>query len=238
MPKTRRTIRREGFTCLNPEGEHEVDIVFVHGLNGHPNSTWRHSTTGFLWPRELVTQVPGARILLYGYVDAELRDSDHIRIRGLAERFLSDLVNERHEEDALVIASQNKYRGVEDRDSIYLSTVGCFFFGTPNSGTSLDASDLPGPPKIREALKYHSDEVFDLAEKFLDLDICVEGAITMYTYYETLDLPELGFLLVDETSARFKDRQDRNFIQVYKNVRHIVSKPKKPVTRGGTLWGI
>ena len=76
-----------------------------------------------------------------------------------------------------------------------MSTVGCFFFGTPNSGTSLDASDLSGPPKIREALKYHSDEVFDLAEKFLDLDICVEGAITMYTYYETLDLPELGFLV-------------------------------------------
>jgi hypothetical protein len=70
-----------------------------------------------------------------------------------------------------------------------LSTVGCFFFGTPNSGYGVE---LPGPPKIKEALKLHSDEVFDLAEKFLDLDICVEGEITMYTYYETIDLPELG----------------------------------------------
>jgi hypothetical protein len=31
---------------------------------------------------------------------------------------------------------------------------------------------------------------------FMDLDICVERAITMYTYYETVKLPELEDLAI------------------------------------------
>lgn len=78
-------------------------IVFVHGLSGNPESTWKNSITGFLWPKELEAHVPNARILLYGYDvhvhAALLRGRDHIRIKGLTERFLSELVNERVEKD-------------------------------------------------------------------------------------------------------------------------------------------
>ncbi|OXV06287.1 hypothetical protein Egran_05945 [Elaphomyces granulatus] len=226
------TIPALGFTCLNPEGRHEVDIVFVHGLSGNPESTWKNSTTGFLWPKELEAHVPNARILLYGY-----------------------------DVHALVIANENKSMRVEDRNQIYLSTVGCFFYGTPNCGSSigqakrvkivssvLKVASFELPEKIMKALELHSDEVFDLAEGFLELDICRKETITMYTYYETRNLPELGELVVDETSARvgygkevmnpiqedhigmvkFKNAEDRDFIHVSKKVKSIVNKLREP----------
>ena len=75
----------------------------MHGLGGHPDTTWRHPITRFLWPNELVAHVPKARILLYGYesgIHSTLLEGQNlIRLKGLAELFLSDLVNERLEED-------------------------------------------------------------------------------------------------------------------------------------------
>jgi len=44
-----------------------VDIVFVHGLNGHPYHTWK-SQSGAFWPAELLPEVlEHVRILTYGY---------------------------------------------------------------------------------------------------------------------------------------------------------------------------
>lgn len=44
-----------------------VDIVFVHGLNGHPGHTWT-SKSGVFWPAALLPEVLGrVRILTYGY---------------------------------------------------------------------------------------------------------------------------------------------------------------------------
>ena len=58
-------------TASNPT---EIDIVAVHGLNPFKNtsnaiSTWT-STTGKMWLQDegfLPTQIPNARILLFGY---------------------------------------------------------------------------------------------------------------------------------------------------------------------------
>lgn len=43
-----------------------ADIVFVHGLNGHREKTWSHSS--ILWPKDLLPQdLPNARIITWGY---------------------------------------------------------------------------------------------------------------------------------------------------------------------------
>ncbi len=46
-----------------------VDIVLVHGLNGHPEKTWT-AKNGVFWPTDLLpASLKGAkaRILVYGY---------------------------------------------------------------------------------------------------------------------------------------------------------------------------
>ena len=46
----------------------DVDIVAIHGLNGHREKTWTHAESGTFWLRDLLpTALPGARIYSYGY---------------------------------------------------------------------------------------------------------------------------------------------------------------------------
>lgn len=53
-----------------PRGEPTVDIVFVHGLSGHPHDSWTSKSTNCFWPVDLLPDVLAAlrpRILTYGY---------------------------------------------------------------------------------------------------------------------------------------------------------------------------
>ncbi|RAL03944.1 esterase/lipase family protein [Aspergillus ibericus CBS 121593] len=61
-------ISRTGLTALYcPERtETLADIVFVHGLQGHPLKTW--TANGVCWPKDLLPDdVPDCRILTFGY---------------------------------------------------------------------------------------------------------------------------------------------------------------------------
>jgi hypothetical protein len=68
-----------GLTHLNPALEanasglgdqrtsFEVDIVAIHGINGHPFTTWTHED-GVCWIRDFLPgHLPGARIFTFGY---------------------------------------------------------------------------------------------------------------------------------------------------------------------------
>lgn len=63
-------IRQYGLNVVYQAPNPAVDIVFVHGLNGHPHRTWTSSKTDTFWPADLlpdvVSQTP-VRILSYGY---------------------------------------------------------------------------------------------------------------------------------------------------------------------------
>lgn len=63
-------IRQYGLNIVYDSPNALVDIVFVHGLNGHPHRTWTSAKTGTFWPVDLLPDVLSqnrVRILSYGY---------------------------------------------------------------------------------------------------------------------------------------------------------------------------
>lgn len=55
---------------FQPDGGSKVDIVFVHGINGHPFGTWTSEKDRTFWPAQLLPPLikeAKARVLVYGY---------------------------------------------------------------------------------------------------------------------------------------------------------------------------
>ena len=62
-------IKRFEITCVYDDPLATVDIVLVHGLNGHPQNTWT-AKNGVFWPQDLLPvtlKSAKARVLVYGY---------------------------------------------------------------------------------------------------------------------------------------------------------------------------
>ena len=74
-----------------------TSIVFLHGLNGNPQSTWENNDTRFYWPAQLRKDIPEARVMVYEYhVNFELAFSrNEITIEGIAQMFVSSIANKR-----------------------------------------------------------------------------------------------------------------------------------------------
>ncbi|KAF8526524.1 hypothetical protein BU17DRAFT_82610 [Hysterangium stoloniferum] len=136
-----------------------VDIVAIHGLEGHREQSWT-AANGVLWLRDLLPNVlPQARILTYGY-DAHM--INHAKypesiLQEYAENFIARLARFRTTADtrerpiifvahslggivlksALIHASLSGQRHLFDHKQIYLSTYGIIFLGTPHQGTEI-----------------------------------------------------------------------------------------------------
>jgi hypothetical protein len=93
---------RLGLFVLANQDENDpeaIDIVAIHGLNGHWENTWRTTTQnggGVNWLREfLPQQVPRARVMSFGY-DSVLQFSKSVADIGtFAEQLLEDLISRR-----------------------------------------------------------------------------------------------------------------------------------------------
>ncbi|PYI08746.1 hypothetical protein BO78DRAFT_440283 [Aspergillus sclerotiicarbonarius CBS 121057] len=58
-----------GPTPLADPGNHaEIDIVAIHGLDGHAFNSWQAEKSPVMWLRDLLPEaIPKARIITYGY---------------------------------------------------------------------------------------------------------------------------------------------------------------------------
>ncbi|KAM3470249.1 hypothetical protein MY5147_006516 [Beauveria neobassiana] len=104
------------------EGDHPaIDIVALHGLNGHREKTWTASN-GVHWLRDLLPEdLPQARILCWGY-DANTHTSGRV-----SQEYLYDHA-------ALIHSDSARSDALTQHRSIKLSTHGILFMGTPHQG--------------------------------------------------------------------------------------------------------
>ncbi|PVF91600.1 hypothetical protein CPB86DRAFT_685132, partial [Serendipita vermifera] len=86
-----------GFKELSPGQDPVVDIVAIHGLDGHRERSWT-AANGTMWLKDLLPlDIPNARILTYGY-DSDTRRFTHTSTQSIfqhAETFVADLTQVR-----------------------------------------------------------------------------------------------------------------------------------------------
>ncbi|KAL8723929.1 MAG: hypothetical protein Q9181_007073 [Wetmoreana brouardii] len=157
-----KSINRYGLAEVSaPSDDVQVDIVFVHGLNGHPYDTWTSEENKIFWPAQLLpprVKNEKARVLVYGY-DADVAPTasgvSSDKIHNHAEHLVATLCASRHGRKALerpiifvahslggivvkraLIYSAGK-RGTKTGHlrSIFVSTYGIMFLATPHYGS-------------------------------------------------------------------------------------------------------
>lgn len=217
-----------------------VDIIFVHGLNGHPHRTWTSDKGEVFWPAQLlpaIVEKEKARILVYGYdadgasfTDGASRDKIHHHAEQLVAVMSADRrklrANERpvifvaHSLGGIVVkraliysAGIRGYRTSHLR-SIFVSTFGILFLGTPHLGSDVgrwrswlhntDGAVWPreimdGQSHLIEALNTGSETLQNIDRDFIQL------ASRFYIYYfhegKPTNLGGTKIYIVDEVSA-------------------------------------
>jgi hypothetical protein len=74
-------------------------IIAVHGLNGDPTNTWKHSNNHFWLQDSLPLDIKGARVLNYGYNADAVFGNSAADIWDHALSLLGSLIDERETDD-------------------------------------------------------------------------------------------------------------------------------------------
>ncbi|RDA85220.1 hypothetical protein CP532_3265 [Ophiocordyceps camponoti-leonardi (nom. inval.)] len=237
-----RTIGRYETTAAYSHPEAKVDIVLVHGLNGSPQKTWTASN-GVFWPLDLLpASLRGtpANVLTYGFnADVYSRKhgggsaSDNF-IHQHAQTLVTSLTLFRKGEGtsrnaiiwvchslggilvkrALLYSNDVRTSHHEDYRSIYVSTFGIFFLGTPHTGSDVATwglvlqgmADAVVPRKLFESesvllktLKRDSETLSNINNHFLD--IYQRFRIHMAHENHKTDIKGSKIIVVDANSA-------------------------------------
>ncbi|KAJ5736314.1 uncharacterized protein N7483_001439 [Penicillium malachiteum] len=236
-----RPVKAFGLTQVYaPRGDPTVDIVFVHGLNGHPHDSWTSKSTNCFWPVDLLPEVLASqrpRILTYGYnanvtafTDGASRDS----IVSHAETLASNLAANRNLRDcsdrpiifvchslgglvvkrALIYCRSLSNERTEHLRSVYVSTFGILFLGTPHNGSDiakwglllhnictavLPKKFMEGSPQLVKALRTNNETLQHINSLFAD----IISRFHIYFFHETRSTDVRGTreIIVDEASA-------------------------------------
>ncbi|KAL8341906.1 hypothetical protein RB601_005287 [Gaeumannomyces tritici] len=242
MGTINRQPNRYDVSAVYTHPDAKVDIVLVHGLNGEPKRTWAAKDNGVYWPADLLPpSLKGrhANILVYGYnadVYSNRKDkspSDNF-IHVHAQTLVAKLSIYRRSEEttrnpiiwvahslggilvkrALLYSNDLQNRDQEPLRSIYVSTYGILFLGTPHTGSNLAVwgtvlqamSDAVVPKGIFETesvllrtLKKDNETLQAINNHFLD----IYQRFRIHMVHENFKTPIKGhkILVVDANSA-------------------------------------
>lgn len=84
-------VKKPDLSISDTNPSYPVDVVLVHGLNGHWDRTWTHAN-GTFWPKDLLPEaLPGARIFSYGYPSQIFANKSVAGLRDFATHLLDEL---------------------------------------------------------------------------------------------------------------------------------------------------
>ncbi|KAL8723144.1 MAG: hypothetical protein Q9225_000485 [Loekoesia sp. 1 TL-2023] len=239
---TTASINRFGLTeVFTPTDIPDVDILFIHGINGHPYDTWTSDVNQLFWPAQLLPPIlekEKAQVLVYGY-DADVVPPtgglSKDRIHNHAEQLVATLHANRRSRQAterpiifvahslggivvkraLIYSSEKRGKKTEHLRSIFFSTFGILFFGTPHYGSSAVAwgswienicgavlpkrLDSTLPEVLNAFPKRDSETLQNIERQFVELT----SQFRIYYFHET-EKTNLGSncrYVVDEDSA-------------------------------------
>ncbi|KAI1210258.1 uncharacterized protein F4807DRAFT_460087 [Annulohypoxylon truncatum] len=234
-------ISRYETTAVYTHPDAKVDIVLVHGLNGDPEKTWSAKNRVF-WPSDLLPaslRDARANVLVYGY-NADVYSKKHGSnpsdnfIYMHAQTLVTSLTHYRKDElssrnpiiwvchslggilvkRALLYSNDLRASQHEDYRSIYVSTYGLIFLGTPHTGSDIAGwgtmlqgmSDAVVPRTffqsesvLLKTLKRDNETLQNINNHFLD--IYQRFKILMAHENHKTDLKGTRMLIVDAHSA-------------------------------------
>ncbi|EFY99702.1 hypothetical protein X797_001103 [Metarhizium robertsii] len=236
-----RNISRYETSAVYSHPDAKVDIVLVHGLNGNPEKTWTASN-GTFWPTDLLPEsLRGvqANVLVYGYnADVYSRKNDRSAsdnfIHQHAQTLITNLTLYRKSEGtfrnpiiwvchslggilvkrALLYSNDLRMTRHQDYRSIYVSTFGLVFLGTPHVGSDAATwglmlqgmADAIMPRKLFESesvllktLKKDNETLANINNHFLD--IYQRFRIHMVHENHKTDIKGTKITIVDANSA-------------------------------------
>lgn len=219
-----------GFLELAPGENPIVDIVAIHGLDGHRMKTWT-AENGTLWLQDLLPgELPNVRVLTYGY-DANTRSrkgvsTETIYLHGVA--LLRDLSAVREDasrrpiifvahslggiilKQAINICHTQPFDSKESFRDILVSTHAVMFLGTPHSGTngvelvklmnSVMSIFLETSETVLKHLKRNSEELYNIQESYISASRKID-AMFFYEAYKTPIIGGVKQLIVPRHSA-------------------------------------
>ncbi|KAI3550592.1 ankyrin repeat protein [Colletotrichum filicis] len=140
-----------------------VDIVAIHGLNGHREDTWTDPETGLQWLSDsscLPKDIPGARVLTFGYNSKTYFSRSESDIPDFASELLWALKAQRttiEERQRRIVFICHSLGGLVFKQAVIMAheqyrhyscildhICGVVFFGTPHRGSSLASWDEIG----------------------------------------------------------------------------------------------
>ncbi|RBR08675.1 uncharacterized protein FIESC28_10129 [Fusarium coffeatum] len=233
-------INRYETTTVYTHPEAKVDIVLIHGLNGEPKSTW--TANNVFWPLDLLPAAlkdSHANIMVYGYnADVSSNCNDRTPSNNFiyqhAQSLVTNLTFHRRSEgtfknpiiwvchslggiivkQALLYSSDTHEPHLQDLRSIFVSTFGLIFLGTPHMGSDAASWGLVlqamvdavipkriiySEPVLLRTLKKDSETLANISNHFLDIYRRFE--VHMVHENQKTDIKGIKVTIVDANSA-------------------------------------
>ncbi|KAI9858374.1 MAG: hypothetical protein M1813_007478 [Trichoglossum hirsutum] len=201
-----------------------VDIAAIHGLNGDPRTTFTNSTTEAFWLKDfLPLDVPGARVMNFGYNARAAFGNSVSRFEDHAKDLLGSLVDRRQRDDEIqrplvfiahslggIIVKQALVLARIDRkyQKIHEHTIGIIFLATPHRGSEaatygnvlarVATSVTGGPgPSLTGPLRRNSTDLLRLTSDFK----FEQNKFSVVSFYEQKPMGKMSTVIVDRSSA-------------------------------------